>query len=226
MHSLVVDKMLGVCIYFPRGLSIMANASKAVDSARKVFSKRGGMLRTVDALRLGIHPRTLYKLRDRGELERVGRGLYRLSTAPHLTNPDWVTVAIRAPNAVVCLISALAHHGMTTQVPHTIDLAIPSHGQIPKVDALPIRVFWYSEPAFSAGVELVRIDEVSVRIYSAAKTVADCFKYRNKIGLDIAVEALRRFRELKKKPDFRELVRYARICRVERIMRPYLEATL
>ena len=87
-------------------------------------------------------------------------------------------------------------------------------------------MFWYSEPAFSAGVELVRIDEVSVRIYSAAKTVADCFKYRNKIGLDVAVEALRRFRELKKKPDFRELVGYARICRVERIMRPYLEATL
>ena len=75
----------------------MANASKAVDSARKVFSRRGGMLRTVDAVRLGIHPRTLYKLRDRGELERVGRGLYRLSTAPHLTNPDWVTVAIRVP---------------------------------------------------------------------------------------------------------------------------------
>src|ERR1700693_2709548 len=94
------------------------------------------------------------------------------------------------------------------------------------VDALPIRMFWYSEPAFSAGVELVRIDEVSLRIYSAAKTVADCFKYRNKIGLDVAVEALRRFQELKKKTDFRELVRYARICRAERIMRPYLEATL
>ncbi len=204
----------------------MAIVSRAVNSARKAFNKRGGMLRTMDALRLGIHPRTLYKLRDQGELERVGRGLYRLSTAPLLTNPDWVTVAIRAPNAVVCLISALAHHGLTTQVPHTIDLAIPSHGQIPKLDALPIRVFWYSEPAFSAGVELVRTDEVSVRVYSAAKTVADCFKYRNKIGLDIAVEALRRFRELKKKSDIRELVRYARICRVERIMRPYLEATL
>src|ERR1700675_822195 len=102
MPSLVVDKMLGVCIYFPRGLSIMANASKAVDSARKGFSKRGGMLRTVEALRLGIHPRTLYKLRDRGELERVGRGLYRLATAPHLTNPDWVTVAIRSHHSVVC----------------------------------------------------------------------------------------------------------------------------
>src|ERR1700675_407639 len=98
MHSLVVDKMLGVCIYFPRGLSIMANASNAVDSARKVFSKRGGMLRTVDALRLGIHPRTLYKLRDRGDLERVGRGLYRLSSAPHLTNQAWATARFRAHN--------------------------------------------------------------------------------------------------------------------------------
>src|SRR5260370_8718536 len=158
MHYLVVDKMLGVCIYFPRGLSIMANASKGVDSSRKVFSKRGGMVRAVDALRLGIHPRTLYKLRDRGELDRVGRGLYRLATAPHLTNPDWVTVAIRAPNAVVCLISALAHHGMTTQVPHTIDLAIPIHGQIPKVDALPIRAFWYSKPASTADLNLFLIN--------------------------------------------------------------------
>src|SRR5260370_1773372 len=218
--------MLGVCIYFPRGLSIMASVSKAVDSARNAFSKHGGMLRKMDALRLGIHPRTLYKLRDQGELERVGRGLYRLSNAPHLTNPDWVAVAMRAPHAVVCLISALAHHGITTQVPHSIDLAIPSHGQIPKVDALPIRVFWYSEPAFSAGVELVRIDEVSVRIYSAAKTVADCFKYRNKIGLDIAVKALSRFRKRKKKPDSRELLRYAGTCGGGGTMRPYLDATL
>src|SRR5260370_33895469 len=138
MHSLAVDKMLGVRIYCPRGLPIMASVSKAVDSARKVFTKRGGMLRTVDALRLGIHPRTLYKLRDRGELERVGRGLYRLSTAPHLTNPDWVTVAMRAPNAVGGLISALAHRGTTTQAAHTIDPAIASHGEIRKVGRLPI----------------------------------------------------------------------------------------
>jgi predicted transcriptional regulator of viral defense system len=204
----------------------MAGVSKATVSARKVFLKHGGMMRTRSALRMGIHPRTLYELRDRGELERVGRGLYRLSSAPHLSNPDWVAVAVRAPRSVICLISALAHHGLTTQVPHSIDLAIPSHGQAPKIDALPIRVFWYSEPAFSAGVETIRIDEVPVRVYSPAKTVADCFKYRNKIGQDIAVEALRRFRERKKKPDLRELFHYARICRVEGIMRPFLEATL
>ncbi len=167
------------------------------------------MLRTGEALRLGLHPRTLYELRDRGELERIGRGLYRLANAPLLTNPDWVTVAIRAPQAVFCLISALFYHHLTTQVPHSIDVAVRSHGQMPKVDDLP-----------------VRIDDVPVRVYSAAKTLADCFKYRHKIGLDVAVEALRRFRERKGKSDLQELVRFARICRVERIMRPYLEATL
>jgi predicted transcriptional regulator of viral defense system len=221
-----MDKTVGVCVHYPRTLSTVAKLSKATISARKGFRKHGGILRTREAVRLGIHPRTLYELRDRGELERVGRGLYRLSSAPPLTNPDWVAVAMRAPRSVICLISALAHHGLTTQVPHSLDLAIPSHGQVPKVDALPIRVFWYSEPAFSAGVEVIRIDEVPVRIYSAAKTLADCFKYRNKIGLDVAVEALRRYRERNKKPDVRQVMHYARICRVERIMRPYLEATL
>src|SRR5258708_34033300 len=124
-------------------LRVMAHVSRAADSTRKAFSERGGMLRTKDALRLGIHPRTLYKLRDQGELERVGRGLYRLSNAPHLTNPDWVAVAMRAPHAVVCLISALALHGMTTQVPHIVDLAIPSHGRLRKGEALTSLWFLY-----------------------------------------------------------------------------------
>lgn len=91
---------------------------------------------------------------------------------------------------------------------------------MPKVDDLPILVFWFSEPAFSAGVKQVRIDDVPVRVYSAAKTLADCFKYRHKIGLDVAVEALRRFRERKGKSDLQELVRFARICRVQRIHAP------
>jgi hypothetical protein len=101
-----------------------------------------------------------------------------------------------------------------------LDVAARSHGQVQKIDDLPIRVFWFSELAFSAGVKQVRLDDVPVRVYSAAKTLADCFK-----GLDAAVEALR-FRESKGKSDLKELVRFARICRVERIMRPYLEATL
>jgi predicted transcriptional regulator of viral defense system len=194
--------------------------------ARQVFSKHGGMLRTSKALQLGIHPRTLYALRDTGDIESVGRGLYRLSTAPPLSSPDLVPIAIRIPRAVVCLISALAHHGLTTQVPHSVDIALPSHAQIPKIDRVPLRVFWYPEPSFSAGVHVVTVDKIPVRIYSPEKTIADCFKYRNKIGLDVAIEALRTYREHRRKPDFQALAKFAQINRVQRVMRPYLESIL
>ena len=139
------------------------------------------MLRTSKAIRLGIHPRTLYALRDTGEIEQVGRGLYRLSTAPPLSSPDLVPIAVRIPRAVVCLISALAQHGLTTQVPHAVDIALPSHAQVPKVDGIPLRVFWYPDASFRAGVDLITLDDLSIRIYSPEKTIADCFKYRNKL---------------------------------------------
>jgi len=199
---------------------------QGLSKARRLFTEHDEMLRTADALRLGIHPRTLYALRDSGEIERVGRGLYRLATAPPLTSPDLVPIAVRIPHGVVCLISALAHHGLTTQIPHAIDLALPSHSQVPKIDGIPLRVFWYSEPSFSTGVETVRIDRVAVRIYSPEKTIADCFKYRNKIGLDIAIEALRTYKEKKRKTDIKALTKFAQIDRVLRVMRPYLEAML
>lgn len=201
----------------------IADSSSA--KARQVFTKHR-MLRTTDAIRLGVHPRTLYALRDSGEVELVGRGIYRLATAPPLTSPDLVPVAILIPRAVVCLISALSHHGLTTQVPHAIDLALPSHAQVPKIDGIPLRIFWYSEHSFSTGVEVVQIDQVPLRVYCPEKTIADCFKYRNKIGLDIAVEALRTYRERKRKPDFKALVKFAQIDRIEKIIRPYLEAIL
>ena len=204
----------------------MAVADKGLAIARRVFTEHRGMLRTSEAIRLGIHPRTLYALRDSGEIEPVGRGLYRVSSAPPLTSPDLVPIAIRIPRAVICLISALAHHQMTTQVPHAVDVALPSHAQVPKIDGIPLRIFWYSEPSFGAGIDVVRIDQVPVRVYSPEKTIADCFKYRNKIGLDIAVEALRAYRERARKPDFQKLMEFARIDRVEKTMRPYLEAIL
>jgi len=184
------------------------------------------MLRTSKALRLGIHRRTLYALRDAGEIEQVGRGLYRLSTAPALSSPDLVPIAIRVPRAVVCLISALAHHRLTTQIPHAIDIALPSHANVPKVDGVPVRIFWYPEPSLRAGVQVVTIDEISVKIYSPEKTIADCFKYRNKIGLDVAIEALRAYRERTPKPNRAELTKFAQINRVQKIMRPYLETIL
>src|SRR6185295_15951435 len=141
--------------------------------ARNVFAEHGGMLRTSKAIRLGIHPRTLYALRDAGEIEQDGRGLYRLSTAPPLSSPDLVPIAIRIPRAVICLISALAHHRLTTQVPHAVDIALPSHAQIPKVAGIPLRVFWYSDPSFSAGIDVVSIDQIPVQVYSPEKSIAD-----------------------------------------------------
>ena len=198
----------------------------ALTKARRLFAEHGGMLRTTEAIRLVLHPRDLYSLRDHGEVEEVARGLYRLASAPPLTSPDLVSVAIRVPKAVICLISALNLQGLTKEVPHAIDLALPSHSQVPRIGDIPLRLFWYPEPSFNAGVETVTIDRIPVRVYSAEKTVADCFKYRNKIGLDVAVQALRAYRERKGRPDIKALTHFAHIDRVLRVMRPYLEAVL
>jgi len=215
--------MYNVRVFYP---TAMLHTSTNVVRARRLFREHGGMLRTSSALRLGIHPRSLYTLRDAGEILLVGRGLYRLAKAPELTNPDWVSVALRIPRAVICLISALAYHELTTQVPHYVDIALPSHAQVPKMDGVPLRVFWYPPTTFDAGVETATVDRVPVRIYSPEKTIADCFKYRNKIGIDVAIEALRTYRERVRRLPVSKLMEYARICRVERVMRPYVEAVL
>jgi predicted transcriptional regulator of viral defense system len=193
--------------------------------AQELFRQRGGALRTAEALRLGIHPRTLYALRDAGVLLRLSRGLYRLADLPPLANPDLMIVARRLPQAVICLVSALAFHDLTTQVPHTVDVALHSGSGRPALDYPPLRTFWFSGPAWGEGVEVHQVDDTPVRIYGPEKTVADCFKYRHKLGMDIALEAVRLYR---KRKDFNigTLLRYARICRVEKVIQPYLEAIL
>ena len=191
--------------------------------AEAVFKKHGGMLRTSRAIALGVHPRTLYGLRDAGRIQQVTRGLYRLAELPELGNPDLAAVASRIPQGVVCLISALAFHGMTTQIPHQVDVAVPRGTKQPRLDFPPIRLVRLSDQLYKAGIETHALDGVGVRVYSAAKTVADCFRFRNRIGIDVAVEALKLFHS-RKKASMRELLAYARLCRVERIMMPYIEA--
>jgi predicted transcriptional regulator of viral defense system len=183
------------------------------------------MLPTRKALDLGIHPRTLYRMRDEGILESLGRGLYRLSEMPVLEHPDLVTLALRVPAGVVCLISALSFHELTTEIPHEVYIALPRGAERPRVTYPPARIFWFGGPAHSAGLETHRLDGVPVRIYSAEKTLADIFKFRNRVGIDTAVEALRLYSE-RRRPKVDDIVRFARICRVERVMRPYLEAIL
>ena len=170
-------------------------------------------------------PRTLYALRDSGFLERLERGLYRLAELPEIGDPDLVTVALKVRAGVICLISALAHHELTTQIPHEVSVALPHHTEPPRLEFPPIRVYWFSAKAMEAGVKEHTIDDVTVRIFCPEKTIADCFKYRNKLGLDVAMEALR-FYCKRRRPDLDELMRYARIDRVQNVMRPYLEAML
>lgn len=199
--------------------------SGAVSRAKEAFRRSGGTLRTAQARSLGIHPRTLYELRDTGDIEQIARGLYRLKELPPLGNPDLVAAALKVPRGVVCLLSALALHELTTQVPHEVHLALERGSEPPRLDFPPLRLFWFSGAAFSEGVETHSIDGIAVRVYSAEKTVADCFKYRNKLGIDVAVEALRLYRR-RKRARLDELMRLARVCRVERVMRPYIEAAL
>lgn len=195
----------------------------AKDKALAAFRRGGGMLRTTQALALGIHPRTLYALRDDGKIVPVTRGRYRLADLPPLGNPDLVAVASAVPKGVICMISALAYHGITMQVPHQVDMALERKANRPKLKYPPVRVFWFSGPAFTKGIETHVLDGVPVRVYSPAKTVADCFKYRNKIGLDIALEALRLCHR-QRKASMDDLMNFGRICRVANIMRPYLES--
>jgi len=162
-------------------------------------------------------------MRDAGVLEMLTRGLYRLRGLPPLGNPDLVTIAKRVPQGVVCLISALAFHRLTTQVPHEIHVALRKGAEPPRIEYPPVHLYWFSGAAFSEGIEIHKMDGVLVRIYGPEKTIADCFKFRHKIGMDVVLEALRAWRERRGR-NVETLLRHARHCRVERVMRPYLEA--
>ena len=178
-----------------------------------------------EAVDAGISRRTLYALRDEGLVEQLSRGVYRLASLPGLEAPDLLAVAARVPNGVVCLISALAFHELTTQIPHAVDVAIARGAAKPRVDYPPVNVYWFSGEAFTSGIETVTIDEKPIRVYGSEKSIADAFKYRNKIGMEVALEALRSWRT-QRISNVERLLRFGRICRVERVICPYLEAMM
>ena len=178
-----------------------------------------------EAIGHGMTRYMLYALRDRGVIEPVSRGVYRLADLPPMGNPDLVTVRLRFPNAVVCLVSSLAFHNITTQVPHEVSVAVHRGSRTPSLDYPPVRAHRYSQEAYESGIETHHIDGVTVRIYSPEKTLADCFKFRNRIGMDVVLEALKLHRE-RNGFDLRTLLDCARTCRVEQVMRPYLEVLL
>ncbi len=187
------------------------------------LARQKGLVRPCDLDDLGIPRIYLSRLKTSATLEKVGRGLYRLPDHPVTEHESLVIVARRVPQAVLCLLSALQFHELTTQLPRHVWIALPKGSHAPRIDYPPVKMIKYSGEAFTEGVELHRRDRVQLRVYSVAKTVADCFKHRNKIGLDVALEALRDSRR-QKKASADDLWRYAKICRVANVMRPYLEA--
>ena len=164
-------------------------------------------------------------MRDAGMILRESRGLYRLADVELGSNTDLVQVALRIPKGVICLISALSFHDLTTQIPHEVSIAIPQNFRIPRIHYPPVAVHKFAAESFEAGIEEHRIDGVTVRIYSPEKTLTDCFKFRNKIGMDVVLEALKLYKE-RRKINLEGLLKYARICRVENVIKPYLEATV
>ena len=186
---------------------------------------RNKLVRSRDLKGSRVDRSELRRLTAAGVLERVTRGVYRLADAPATEAHTVATVIKRIPQGIVCLLTALQLHGLTTQLPHQVWIALDRKSRRPGLTELPVRVVRFSGVALTAGVEYRKVEGVPIRVYGPAKTVADCFKYRNKIGLDVAIEALRDHRRrYPKRGD--ELQAYARVCRVLSVMKPYLEAVV
>ena len=182
-----------------------------------------GLLRPCDLTEQGLPRMALTRAVRRGELERVGRGLYGLPDRQVSEHGSLAEVACRVPKGVVCLLSALRFHGLTTHAPFEVWLAIENKALAPKLDYPKLRIVRFSGAALTEGVEDHIVDGVTVRVTCVAKTVADCFKYRNKIGLDVAMEALRDAWHAKRMTGD-DLWHYAKVCRVANVMRPYLDS--
>jgi predicted transcriptional regulator of viral defense system len=195
--------------------------------AEKVLKtvRETGVLRPRDLDAYGVPRKYLNLLYQKGLLNRVARGVYVHADADATENRTLAEVCKRVPAGVVCLLSALQFHNLTTQMPHQVWLAIHYKARLPREPRLPIKIVRFSGPALETGIENHTIEGVPVKVYDPAKTVADCFKYRNKIGFDVALEALRECRRQRKCTND-QLWQYAKVCRVAKVMRPYLEAIL
>ncbi|GHU38031.1 transcriptional regulator [Betaproteobacteria bacterium] len=182
-----------------------------------------GLVRPNDLASMGIPRIFLTRAVHRGQLEKIGRGMYCLPNRQVSAHVTLAEVARRVPKGVICLLSALRFHGLTTQAPFSVWLAIDNKASAPRFDYPPLRIVRFSGAALSEGIEEYIVDGVAVRVTSVAKTVVDCFQYRNKIGLDVALEALHEaWREKRMTSD--EIWRHTKICRMTNVMRPYLES--
>jgi predicted transcriptional regulator of viral defense system len=189
------------------------------------LARQHGLLRARDLAHEGIPRVVLTRLVARGDLERVARGLYCATGANATASDSLVTVGRKVPHAVFCLLTALQFHGLTTQLPRQVWIALPRGSHTPRIDYPPLKMVQYATQSFQAGIEIHTREGTEIRVYSAAKTVADCFKHRQRVGLDVALEALRdAWTQRKVSAD--DLWHFASLNRVANVMRPYMEAIL
>ncbi len=199
--------------------------AKSETKALALFRQNKGVLRAREAVRLGIYSMTLNRLQNKGLIELISRGIYRLTGLEPLSHQDLVIISERVPGGVICLLSALAFHKMTTHNPREIFVAVPRGHLKTRIDWPPVHVFLFGDKAYSEGIETHILDGVSVKVYSREKTLVDCFKFRNRLGLDVFLEALKAYRG-KSPIQVDKILYFAEICRVKRIIMPYIESIL
>lgn len=191
----------------------------------KVFKKYKGFVRTKDILAAGIHTRNIKRLRDAGQIIRVKRGLYRLANIPLISNQGFVDLARAVPGGVICLLSALSYYELTTFNPSVILMAICRGSRKPKINYPPVEFYHFSKKQFKAGINKAKIKGHEIRIYNPEKTICDCFRYRNKLGLDIAKEGLSEYLKRKDR-NLEKLLEYAEICRIKPLLQTWLNAMI
>lgn len=189
------------------------------------LKKKGGLASYAEIINAGFHKAILKAVLNSGQIQKIDRGLYRLSDGSTLSSPDLVAVSIKIPKGIVCLLSALAFHEATNEIPHYVDIAIPRGAHANKMKYPPVRFYRFASNAWKAGIEEHEIEDHKIKVYNLAKTIADCFKFRNRIGADVARDALKvAVTEKGIKP--KEIIQYAKICRVDSIVKPILEAMI
>lgn len=187
------------------------------------MARKEGIVRMSELTKKGITRATVSRLVSEKKLKKLAPGLYCLPDTEFSEKESLVIIASRVPQAVFCLLTALQVHELTTQLPRRLWIAMPKGSHVPRIDYPPIKMVQYSNESYSDGIEIIESDNIKLKVYSSAKTIVDCFKHRNKIGLDVAIEALKEA-YVKNKVTVDELWHYAKICRVTNIIRPYIEA--
>jgi len=189
------------------------------------FEKNSGIARFSAILKAGFHPDSLKNLEREKKVEKIARGIYRLANYDFGEYPDFVIASLQAPRGVICLVSALFFHEATEEIPKYVEIAIPRGNHANRIKYPPVRFYRFDPKAWEAGIEEHKIKGYKIKVYNLAKTIADCFKFRNKIGIDVVRESLKvAIAEKNIKPN--EIMKYAKICRVDSIIKPILEAML